>query len=206
MTSPIQASNSTQANNSTQASNAVSASNSTLANASDKTAANADNQQSESLAVSQKKQLNAAIIESTLKFSHSESSEGLALMLKTALEGINEALGEAGIETSGEKSVYDAGIDFSPEATAERIVAFSTKFISAYQAQHPDMSEQDSVSTFVDIITGGIDTGFSEAKEVLGGLNVLEGEIADNIGKTYALVQQGLQAFSQSFIQSEQNE
>jgi len=46
----------------------------------------------ESIAVSQKKQLNAAIIESTLEFSNSLGDQPLSLALKAALQGINEAL------------------------------------------------------------------------------------------------------------------
>ena len=117
-----------------------------------------------------------------------------ALLLKTALEGINEALKALGMEKTVEQSA-DEGIDVSPEATADRIVAFSTNFFPLYAEQHPEMDEQQALTKFVDIISGGIDQGFEEAKEVLSGLNVLEGDIATNIDKTYELVQQGLADF-----------
>lgn len=155
----------------------------------------------EPISVSQKKQLNAAIIESTLEFSNSLGDKPLSLVLKTALQGINEALQADGIETSVEDA-YESDIDFSPEATAERIVAFSTKFFSAYQEQNPQMGEEESLTSFMDVIKGGIEQGFGEAKEILEGLKVLEGEIADNIDKTYELVQQGLQSFVESFSEN----
>ncbi|MBT5370276.1 MAG: DUF5610 domain-containing protein, partial [Gammaproteobacteria bacterium] len=49
------------------------------------------------------------------------------------------------------------------------------------------------------IIGGGIDQGFAEAREILDGLSVLEGDIATNIDATYDLVQEGLQAFIESY-------
>lgn len=148
----------------------------------------------DSIFVSSKKQLNAAIIESSLKYNTTVGDQPLSLVLKTALQGINEALKASGVEKNVEEA-YESGIDFSPEATAERIVSFSTQFLGAYREQNPQMSQEESLTAFVDIISGGIDQGFGEAKDILGGLKVLEGDVTDNIDKTYALVQSGLQAF-----------
>ena len=145
-----------------------------------------------------KKQLNAAIIESSLKFNTTMGNQPLSLLLKTALEGINEALKETKIDSSVESSAedtYELEGDFRPEAAAERIVAFSTQFLGTYQAQHPQMSAAESLTAFVEIISGGIEQGFAEAKDILGGLNVLSGDISENIDKTYQLVQSGLQSF-----------
>ncbi|NQZ53075.1 MAG: DUF5610 domain-containing protein [Piscirickettsiaceae bacterium] len=145
-----------------------------------------------------KKQLNAAILESTINANLTAGNDSQSLVLKTALEGINEALRE----TFGDDSIqtaYEAGIDVSPEATADRIVSLSTGFLSLYQQQHPELSQEEAVTAFVDIISGGIDTGFTEARDILTSLNVLQGEIASNIDKTYDLVQEKLAAFIESF-------
>ena len=157
----------------------------------------------EPISVSNKKQLNAAIIESTLKFSNTVGDQPLSLLLKTALQGINEALKEGGVESSVEDA-YESGIDFSPEATAERIVSFSTQLLGAYREQHPEMDAEESLASFVDIIGGGIEQGFSEAKDILGNLNILEGDISNNIDKTYELVQKGLQSFVDSFSEAKE--
>lgn len=149
-----------------------------------------------------KKELNAAILESAININAAAGSPQ-ALVLKTALEGINEALKE----TMGENAIqntYDSGLDVSPEATAERIVSLSTAFFGSYQQQHPELSEDEALTKFIDIISGGIDTGFGEAREILGGLNVLEGEIATNIDLTYDLVQEGLKAFIENFNSTEE--
>ena len=147
------------------------------------------------ISVTNKKQLNASILESSIKFSESISNQPQSLVLKTALQGINESLQEMGVESSVEEA-YESGVDFSPEATAERIVTFSTQFYSSYQEQHPEMGEEESLTTFVDLISQGVEQGFGEARDILGGLKVLEGEIAENIDKTYQLVQDGLHAFA----------
>lgn len=150
------------------------------------------------ISVTNKKLLNASILESAMKYEGSIGNQPQALLLKTALEGINEALKEIGFEKTVEQSA-EQGIDVSPEATADRIVAFSTNFFPLYLKQHPEMDEQQALTKFVDVISGGIDQGFGEAKEVLKGLNVLEGEIASNIDKTYELVQKGLSDFIEQY-------
>jgi hypothetical protein len=115
-------------------------------------------------------------------------------LLKTALQGINEALEAEGIKNSV-ISTYESNIDYSPEASAERIIGFSTQLFSAYKADNLEMGEADALTSFVDIISGGIEQGFAEAREILDSLNVLDGDIAENIEKTYGLVKAGLQNF-----------
>lgn len=150
------------------------------------------------ISVTNKKLLNASILESAIKYEGSVADQPQALFLKAALEGINESLKELGMETTIEKSVEE-GVDVSPEATADRIVAFSTKFFPTYLKQHPEMDEQEALTKYIDVVSGGVDTGFTEAKEVLAGLNVLEGDIASNIEKTYDLVQQGFSDFVEKY-------
>jgi len=154
------------------------------------------------ISVTNKKLLNASILESAMKYENTVANQPQALLLKAALEGINEALKALGVEKTIEDSV-DEGIDVSPEATADRIVAFSTNFFPLYLEQHPEVDEQEALSKFVDVIGAGIDQGFSEAKDVLSGLNVLEGDIASNIDKTYELVQKGLADFIESYNSDE---
>lgn len=148
----------------------------------------------------QKKQLNAAILQSNADVSLSTGNKSLSLLYKTALEGINEALKDT-LGDNAIQAAYDAGIDVSPEATADRIVSQSTAFFSAYYEQHPELSLDDALVKFTDLIKGGIDQGFSEARSILDGLQVLEGDIASNIDKTYELVQTGLVDFIKRYNQ-----
>jgi len=153
-------------------------------------------------AESLKQQLNSSIIQSNMDVSVSAGNESLALLYKTAIEGINDVL-KPEFGDNAIQAVYDSGLDVSPKATADRIVSMSTAFFSQYQESNPDMTTEEAAQSFAKIISGGIEQGFSEAREVLTGLNVLQGEIASNIDTTYDLVQNGLQDFVDSYIDSD---
>ncbi len=138
-------------------------------------------------------QLNSSIVQSSLSLN--SQNEPLGLVLKSAITGINERLAPE----FGPDAIQNAtGQDNSPEGTAGRIVALSTAFFSAFKEQNPDLSEDAAAQKFLDTIKGGIEQGFKEAREILGGLNVLNGDVASNIDKTFDLVQQGLAKFAAS--------
>lgn len=142
--------------------------------------------------------MNQQIIASTLDVSFATVDDSSKLLLKTAIEEINNVLKqELGISL---EEAAESGIDVSPEATAERIVSLSTSFFSAYHEQHPEMDLETAVAEFTNLIGGGIDQGFSEARGVLEGLSVLEGDIASNIDKTYDLVQGKMQEFIDNML------
>ena len=146
-------------------------------------------------------QINASILQSDLNVSIGTGDQSLALVYKTAIDGINEVLGEDAIQSAAE-----SGLDVSPEATAERIVSMSTAFFPAYLEQHPEMTKTEAAEEFVQLIGGGIEKGFSEAREILAGLKVLEGDIASNIDKTYDIVQEGLQSFIDAYTETDEPE
>ncbi|TRW90265.1 DUF5610 domain-containing protein [Candidatus Methylobacter oryzae] len=157
----------------------------------------------DSAAVIAKKQLNQSILQASLDVSVSVGDQPMALLYKTAIEGVNKAL-EGQLGPDAIQHAYDDGLDVSPQATADRIVQMSTAFFGKYQENHPELSTEEAVDSFTKIISGGIDKGFKEARDILQGLNVLKGDIADNIDKTYDLVQKGLQAFVDSYKKPEQ--
>lgn len=99
------------------------------------------------------------------------------------------------------QKIYDSGIDTSPEATAERIVAFATGFYGRYKELNPDKSEEENLNNFLNIIGGGIDKGFTDAKDILKGLQVYEGEVESGVDKTYSLVMQGLNNFREKMLE-----
>jgi Domain of unknown function (DUF5610) len=136
-------------------------------------------------------QLNSSILQSSITVN--AGNEPLALVLKSAITGINEQLAPQ----FGENAIQNAASqDNSPEATAERIVSLSTAFLSAFKEQNPELSDDEAASKFLDTIKGGIEKGFAEAKDILQGLKVLSGDVASNIEKTFDLVQQGLAKFA----------
>lgn len=120
----------------------------------------------------------------------------LELLYKTAIDKLNSQLeAELGPDAIGKAA--QSGMDFSPEAVAERIVSFATSFYASYAERHGDESQEDQLNGFMDLVGGAIKQGFEEAKEILEGLQVFEGEIADNANKTYDLMQQKLEAFAE---------
>jgi hypothetical protein len=117
------------------------------------------------------------------------SNEPLSVVLKTALTGINEALKD----DFGDNAIQNAmSQDNTPEGTASRIVSLSTAFYDAFKQQHPGEDNDAVLDKFMATLKRGVDQGFKEARGVLEGLKVLNGDIASNIDKTYALVQQAM--------------
>ena len=150
-----------------------------------------------------KKQKNRAILVSNLQVSVGAGNEPMALLFQTAIEGINEVLETNELGQNAIQRTYSSGLDISPEATADRIVSMSTAFFSQFQQQHAELSIEDAAKSFSEIIAGGIDKGFKEAREILDGLKVLQGDLASNIDSTYDLVQIGLQAFVEGYLNIE---
>ncbi|WP_299795947.1 DUF5610 domain-containing protein [uncultured Shewanella sp.] len=152
-----------------------------------------------------KQLMNTAIISAQQEVNLSSTNEPMVLLYRAAIEAINEELAP----TMGENAIqnaYDSGVDTSPEATAERIVSFATQFFPLHQEQNSDMNFDEQLSSFMDIIGGAIDQGFDEAKDILSSLQVLEGDIEAGVEQTYALVQEGLAAFKDSFNSGDDTE
>ena len=146
--------------------------------------------------------LNAAIIDAHLSLSSGDGGNSLTLVLKTAIEGINGEL-EPTLGENAIQNTVDSGLDTGPEATAERIVSLSTAFFGAYQNANPDLDFETALTQFVDVISSGINQGFAEAREILTGLQVLEGDIASNIDLTYGLVEEKMAAFMETKLASQ---
>lgn len=139
-----------------------------------------------------KAQQNVEIVQSSVSVSLSSGNEPLALMLKSAIQGINEALAP----TLGPDAIQNAmSQDNSPQGTADRILSLSTGFFEAYAKQNPDKDPETLVKDFVATIRSGFERGFNEASDILKGLNALGDDIKGSIDQTYALVQKGYDDF-----------
>lgn len=139
-----------------------------------------------------KAQLNVSILQQSASISLQSDKDPLALVYKSAITSINESL-QADF---GPDALQNAmGQDNSPEGTAGRIVSLSTAFFGAFQQQHPELEGDEALNQFMDTIKSGMEKGFKEARDILQGLNVLNGDIASNIDKTYALVTKGFDDF-----------
>lgn len=142
--------------------------------------------------------LNTSIMEASAAVSLSVGNQSLSLLYKSAIEHINSAL-EPEFGANAIQNAYDSGVDVSPQATADRIVSMSTAFFGKYLEIHPEKDLETALNDFTKIIGGGINQGFAEARKILDGLGVLQGDIASNIDKTYELVQSGLKSFVSNY-------
>lgn len=135
---------------------------------------------------------NAEILRASLEVSIQSKNEPLALLLKSAIAGINEMLkpqfGDNAIEAA-------ANQDNTPTGTAERIVSLSTGFFDAFRQQHAGENWGDVLTNFMATIRSGFEQGAKEAQDILAGMGVLDGDIASNIDQTLALVRQGYTDF-----------
>ena len=153
----------------------------------------------------QKAVLNGQILQASLQVSLKSGNDGLALLYRSAVEHINNVLAPE----LGPNAINNAmGQDNSAEATAGRILSMSTGFYEAYAARYPNKDAETVARDFVQLIRGGFEKGFAEAKDILSGLNVLgEGSsVAAGIAKTYELVQKGYDDFLQTKLTAIQGE
>lgn len=137
---------------------------------------------------------NSAIVQTQMNVALNSGNDPLALVLKAAINGINEALAP----TMGKDAIENAAAtqDNSAEATAGRILSLSTAFYGAYLEQNKLDDNADARGKFVDVIRGGFEKGFKEAQDVLQGLKALQGDVATQIDKTFELVMAGYDAFA----------
>lgn len=142
-----------------------------------------------------KQQLNQSILQASLEVSLTSQNDPLALVYKSAIESINDALKPQ----LGDNAIQNAASqDNSPEATAGRIVSFVKNAYAMYSQVNPMNPDGSTVDKFMGLIQAGVDKGFEEARGILDSLHVLSGDIAGNIDKTYDLVKQGLADFINS--------
>lgn len=158
------------------------------------------NRDAKEAAPNSKQAQNAAILRAHERISLSSNNESLSVLYKTALEGINAEL-EPVMGKNAVQKTYEDGTDTSPEATAERIVSFATNFYSRYKEMNTGDSEEETLNKFMEIISSGIEKGFSGAKDILNGLKVYEGEVESGVDKTYERVMKGLDSFREKMLE-----
>ncbi len=161
--------------------------------------------QTDTSAAGQRLQQNAQILQASMDMSVKSANGSLTLLYRTAIDKLNEILTpELGPNAIGGKDAPDG----TPEATAGRILSLSTAFYDAYAAQskNKDKDPDTLARDFVDLIRGGFERGFGEARDILGGLGVLgeDSPIEKGINQTYALVMKGYDDFLASKLSASQ--
>ena len=134
-----------------------------------------------------------SIVQSPMNGARQAGNEPLALLLRSAINGINQALQP----TLGKDAVQNpASRDNSPEEAASRIVSMSTAWYDVYCGQHKLGDHAQSREQFVGVIRGGFEQGFRQAQQALEGWNLLGDEIVAGIERTFALVMRGFDDFA----------
>jgi hypothetical protein len=86
--------------------------------------------------------------------------------------------------------------NYSPAKVAERILGFVGGHLARQAAEGADPAQlQKNVQQFRD----GVEKGFADARKILDGLGVLNGQVAANIDDTYARIQDGLGALDKQY-------
>lgn len=167
--------------------------------------------QNVSSTVTARNQLNARLV-ANLDVSTNADGKSLSLLYRTAIDSINQILADqlnGGGDAQAASDVQSAqgaqqtpnilqqkmSEDNSPEGTSQRILSGALSFFSTYAKQHPELSQEEQAKNFVDIVRGGFEKGYAEAVDVLNGLKVFNGNIADEIKKTRDLVNKGFDDF-----------
>jgi hypothetical protein len=118
-------------------------------------------------------------------------------VLDTSLtDKINGAFQSAGMDTNVE-SLLSSGLDFSPQATADRIVGMATSFFGAFQLNHQGQEKGIQIEGFTSLVKDAVKAGFEEAGSILSGIGDISPEIAADIDETFGLVMKGLDDFAE---------
>ncbi len=111
-------------------------------------------------------------------------------------ERLGAAFEEAGVEIDVDE-LLESELDTSPEATAQRIVDFSTSFLEAFKSNNMSLGALEQLDGFVSLIKEAIEKGFEEAGQILGGIGQVPEEVQGGIDQTFDLVMKGIDEFAE---------
>lgn len=98
-----------------------------------------------------------------------------------------------------------AGLDWSAEATSQRIFEGTTGLFGVWRGQHPEMSEKELIDSFEKTIRKAVDQGAGEAMSIL--VNAGFGnETKDTASETMAMVHDKFDAFFDELRQGLENQ
>jgi hypothetical protein len=117
-------------------------------------------------------------------------------------EKLNVAFAAAGMDTTVD-SMRHSGTDFLPQATAQRIVDFSTSFFGLFQQNRADKAMHSEATYFAAIIKSSIEEAFASAQDILVGLGEISPDIEVEIDETFELTMQGIDSFVEQQSQEE---
>ncbi|MCB0331310.1 MAG: DUF5610 domain-containing protein [Bdellovibrionales bacterium] len=112
---------------------------------------------------------------------------GLTISAEEIVAQLNEYLAEdlpEGLESLNPE-------DFTPEATANRIVDQIAGLFPAFRDQNPNLSDEEAVEEFITLANKGIEQGYNEAFDILDGMGAFQiGGVEESISKTLELLKE----------------
>lgn len=86
-------------------------------------------------------------------------------------------------------------VDQSPDAVAERIVSFATGMASVFEAQNPNLSQEDLLNRFETTLRDAVDLGYQRARGILDKMDNVGDDIKSLGEQTMALVYKKFDAY-----------
>ncbi|MGM0381650.1 MAG: DUF5610 domain-containing protein [bacterium] len=129
----------------------------------------------------------------------------IELTFQTSKQSLMEELGYPGMENGKdprETEVQDLD-EIVPEYvnstnTAARISDFSTSLLPHYLESHGETLNDETITGFMELIGGAIDTGFEQARAIItDDWQVMNDPLSNLINKTYNKVQENLAEFEE---------
>lgn len=123
--------------------------------------------------------------------------DSMKMTYQAAIGKLNEVLApELGENAISQENYDKQGADYwTPESTAGRIIEGATGFLEGFKKAHPELEGEALMSHFMDVVGGGLQKGFEEAKGILQDVNVFEGKIENNYNQITDLVNKGMENF-----------
>jgi len=112
------------------------------------------------------------------------------LLNKQIMAALNQALAKDGAPPIQSLKADD----FTPDKVADRVLKFVKNAIDLQKVNGGDTEQLESLYAQA---REGVEKGFGEAKDILEGMRLFEGDIKDNANQTYDLIMKGLDALQQ---------
>ena len=133
---------------------------------------------------------------------HIDGEFARRVLQNSMADQLNAAFAAAGMDTAVD-SLLQSVTNFSPQATAQRGVNFSTSFFGSFKQNHADEAGQSQASDFAAMIKGAIEEGFASAQDILFGLGEISPDIQAGINETFELTMQGINSFLEQQAQEQ---
>lgn len=135
----------------------------------------------------------AMVVQQLINVDMGSISKSQELLFRQVIEKLDKILAPTQGENATQKAA-DAGIDFSPKATAQRITSHASGLIARFQAQNHLEPADPKIAKFIDSIQQAIERGFEDARNILKGFDVFKGGVESTFDATLSQALQNMDA------------